>query len=233
MIDLASRFDWIDHLIHLNLQFRSDLQWWDEFLPRWNGIGFFKPCFHTKTLVSDTLGSWGCGVYCLHHWLQMAWPPSWANKHIAGKELASLLLAAALWGHDWSGQRVLCKCDNSAVIAVINSGSAKDPLLMQLLRCLFFYAAQYKFSVTARHLHGVENIPRLTRFPAIMRAIPLHLPTGQPGTNTHSPSPNPTSDVEQARLEDRPYMEAVIRFYLSKALPIPPHGPTGQHRSDT
>ena len=90
--------------------------------------------------------------------MQLAWPPSWKARNIAAKEMVPILLAAAVWGHEWSGQRVLCRCDNAAVVAVINSGSARDPLLMHLLRCLFFYAAHYEFSVTARHIPGKQNI---------------------------------------------------------------------------
>ncbi len=157
MIDLAACFRWIDHPIRLNPPFRSDLQWWAEFLPRWNGVGFFQPPEHSKTLVSDASGSWGCGAFCLPHWLQLEWPSSWLAHHIAAKELVPILLAVAVWGHEWVGQRVLCRCDNAAVVAVINSGTAKDPLLMHLLRCLFFYAAHYKFTLSARHLPGKEH----------------------------------------------------------------------------
>ncbi len=71
--------------------------------------------------------------------------------------MVPVALAAAVWGQDWSGQRVLCKCDNTAVVIVINSGTAKDPLLMHLMRCLFFYAAHYKFVDSAHHLPGKDN----------------------------------------------------------------------------
>ena len=57
------------------------------------------------------------------------------------------------------GQRIRCKSDNSVVVTVVNTGSARDPLLiMHMLRCLFFYAAYYKFSVSASHPPGKQNI---------------------------------------------------------------------------
>ena len=34
---------------------------------------------------------------------------------------------------------MLAHCDNQVVVEVINTGSCKDPELMQLLRLLFFY----------------------------------------------------------------------------------------------
>ena len=48
-------------------------------------------------------------------------------------------------------------CDNAAVVSVISAGSAKDPTLAHLLRCLFFLEARYKFQAIAAHVPGVQN----------------------------------------------------------------------------
>ena len=40
---------------------------------------------------------------------------------------------------------------------VLTSGSAKDALLMHLLRCLQFYLTHFDIRIAARHLAGVEN----------------------------------------------------------------------------
>ena len=45
---------------------------------------------------------------------------------------------AAIWGPDWFTRYIEVKCDNAAVVAVLNSGSSRDPELMHLLRCLSF-----------------------------------------------------------------------------------------------
>ncbi len=100
---------------------------------------------------------WGCGAYCLPEWFQLQWPSMWFSHHIAAKELLPILLGAALWGPTWSGQRVLCKCDNMAVVTVINKGTARDLILMHLIRCLFFYSAHYRFALSAVHLPGKLN----------------------------------------------------------------------------
>ena len=158
MIDLATRFSRLDHHIRLNAQFQSDLQWWSLFLPDWNGSGFFQPKTPTIEVVSDASGSWGCGAFHSSLWFQYQWPESWQGCHIAAKEMVPIVFAAAIWGPSWSGQRIKCKSDNSAVVTVVNTGSAQDPLLMHMLHCLFFYAAYYKFSVSASHLPGKQNI---------------------------------------------------------------------------
>ena len=49
-------------------------------------------------------------------------------------------------------------CDNAAVVEVVNAGYSKDPLLMQLLRCLFFVWAQHEFSLRSEQIPGRQNI---------------------------------------------------------------------------
>ena len=48
--------------------------------------------------------------------------------------------------------------DNVAVVAVLNSGYAKDKSLMHLLRGLFFMAASLNFWYCASHIPGRLNI---------------------------------------------------------------------------
>ena len=38
LIDLSSSVDKLDHFIRLNLDARSDIEWWWQFISRWNGI---------------------------------------------------------------------------------------------------------------------------------------------------------------------------------------------------
>ena len=66
------------------------------------------------------------------------WPPSWAERNIADKELVSIVLAVAIWGHEWTHRNVLVHCDNEAVVHVIRQQTSRDPGLMHLLRCMHF-----------------------------------------------------------------------------------------------
>ena len=67
-------------------------------------------------------------------------PPP-ASVDISAKELLPIV-AAAVWGQSWAGHRY---SDNTAVVAVIQRRSARDHVLLHLLRCLYFYAAHYQF----------------------------------------------------------------------------------------
>jgi hypothetical protein len=62
-----------------------------------------------------------------------------------------------MWGAQWQATTVLIRSDTKAVVASLSSGTAKDALLMHLLRCLHFYLAHFDIRVIARHVAGVEN----------------------------------------------------------------------------
>ena len=64
MIDLAHSRRELHHWMYLNAEFKSDLQWWNLFLDRWNG----KSCLAVhisapadRVMETDASGSWGCG----------------------------------------------------------------------------------------------------------------------------------------------------------------------------
>ena len=53
---------------------------------------------------------------------------------MAYKELFPIVVAAHLWGSQWSTWRVEFLCDNESVVAVLSSGTSRDADLMVLLR---------------------------------------------------------------------------------------------------
>ena len=46
-------------------------------------------------------------------------------------------------------------CDNTAAMAVVNSGYSRVPEIMHLLRCLFYIRAHLELEVWAVHTPGV------------------------------------------------------------------------------
>lgn len=146
------------HTIRLNAGARADLLWWRMFLKSWNGTSFFPAPSPSVQVVSDASGSFGCGAFSVAHgWFQIKWPESWHTMSIAAKELVPVVAAAAVWGHQWGRSCVCFKSDNMSVVSILTSRTAKDTLLMHLLRCLVFYAASYRFDFVAEHIPGVLN----------------------------------------------------------------------------
>ena len=146
--------------IRLNLDARSDILWWHTFIEDWNGLSMMQHSQRQHAdiiLTSDASGSWGCGAYYGVHWLQYPWSPLTRDFNITAKELLPIVLAAAVWGRDWEHRSVLCRCDNEAVVHIINTGTSKDPIAMGLMRCLYFIAAKFKLLISASHLAGNLN----------------------------------------------------------------------------
>ena len=137
MIDLSSGVRALHHRVRLNAGFRSDLKWWGCFLPMWNGSGLLCSVIKREpqvVLTSDASGSWGCGAFTsTGQWFQLALPDSWQEVHITVKELLPIVLAAATWGPLWRGFTVSCRCDNAAVVAIVNSGRSRMDRAMHLM----------------------------------------------------------------------------------------------------
>ena len=71
--------------------------------------------------------------------------------------MQGVVLSCAVWGKDWIGDPVVVHCDNTAAVAVMNSGYSRTPEMMHLLRCLFFIRAHFQIEAWAVHTPGVEN----------------------------------------------------------------------------
>ena len=156
MIDLLKRYKMAHHQIRLNREFRSDLRWWTNFIVPWNGVSYLS-AGPTSEFASDASGSWGCGAHTTDSWFQIRWDEQSLPFSITINELLPIMVAAAVWGTRWRAQKVLCHCDNQAVVAVLNSRSSKQPQLMHMLRCLFFVEASYGFELFASYIPTKAN----------------------------------------------------------------------------
>ncbi len=65
-----------------------------------------------------------------------------STRSIEWKELYAVVMACETWGQHWSGKCLLFHCDNEAVVHIWESGRSRCPDLMDLVRALFFVAAQ-------------------------------------------------------------------------------------------
>ncbi len=161
LIDLSSVVHRLDSYVRLNIAARSDIIWWRTFAKQWNGTSMLYnySLQHPHTHVySDASGSWGCAAFAGAAWFQFQWPSSATDWHIAAKEMTPIVIAAMLWGDSWQGRSVCFHSDNTAVVALLNSGSVRDDSLMHLMRCLTFVAAKYNFIFSSTHIPGVDNV---------------------------------------------------------------------------
>ena len=118
---------------------------WSHFLQGWNGRPFFLEDEFTATpdisLCTDASGVKGYGAYYQGQWFGGDWGPSQLlvqgnETSIAYHELFPIVLAACIWGDNWSQKRILFCCDNKAAVTAINKGTSSSPLIAKLLRVL-------------------------------------------------------------------------------------------------
>ena len=188
MINLLSAFRREDHPIRLNREFHLDLTWWREFFHSWNGHSFllypqWAPVPDLQ-ISSDAAGSIGYGAILGLEWFVGVWSAAQMPLSIAYKELFPVVLAASLWGHQWSAKRVEFCSDNTAVVAVLRSGTSRDSNMMVLLRHLSMLAARHSFAFTACHVAGSSNVvaDALSRFDfqRFRQLVPHASPTAIP-----------------------------------------------------
>ena len=67
------------------------------------------------------------------------------------------LAAALTWGHLLERQHIRFHCDNLSIVQTWTNQSSKHPGIMELLRTLFFTAAQHSFTVSLVRLPGRLN----------------------------------------------------------------------------
>ena len=161
LIDLSMAVGNLDNFVRLNVSARPDICWWSEFASSWNGTSLlfkFDKQHPQIVVTSDASGNWGCAAYMGMQWFQFQWPSHMEPCHITTKELIPIVVAAAIWGHEWVGKSVRFRCDNDAVVAILNSGSSRDNFVMHLIRCLSFITAKFNFVLSASHIQGVDNI---------------------------------------------------------------------------
>ena len=106
LIDASTTVKSLEHYIQLNAQACADITWWHLFAQSWNGTSLLPSAEPTQVTYSDASGSRGCGALCKTQWFYLQWPASWASTHLSPKDLAPIVIAIAVWGVGWAGQRI-------------------------------------------------------------------------------------------------------------------------------
>ena len=143
-IRLSCSVSELHYHVYLNNAFWEDLSMWELFLQDWNGRSFFlgeqltmAPDLHFHMDASGTLGYWG---YYHPHWFRRDWHPDQLlgapGISFSYLELFLIVLAAFIWGSEWSHKRILVFCDNEGTITAINSGTSKSSRMAKLLHHL-------------------------------------------------------------------------------------------------
>ena len=166
LLSLASSVKELHHHVRLNKECRLDIAMWRRFLAEWNGVALFLDPEMTNAadfaLYTDAAATVGYGGFFQNRWFQGRWPSQLMLKNneqlsMAFLELYPIVVAAMLWGSEWNGKQILFYCDNEATVHIINKGRSKIQCIMRLMRRLTWCAASGNFSITAKHIPGINN----------------------------------------------------------------------------
>ena len=143
--------------ITLTTGFRRDLRWFDKFLAKYNGASFFDhhQIFGTIELDACLTGFGGCWGNLIYH---VPIEKHYQNLAITQLEMLNILVALRIFKQFWHGQKILVKCDNMAVVQVLQTGKVKDPFLGTCARSIWMEAAQADIDIVYSHIQGRKNV---------------------------------------------------------------------------
>ncbi|MCP4259608.1 MAG: hypothetical protein GY774_19165 [Planctomycetes bacterium] len=157
------------HHIRLTKEARKDLLAWRYFLGHFNSTPIIKPIQWSRDydwkFFSDASGSGYASVFD-SSWFYGSFPPSWSSKSIAVKELVPIYLSFLLWAPRLKNSKIIFMVDNMSVVCVLQSKTARDPVLMGMVRKMVVISMLTNIQFSAYHLPGKFNVvtDALSRF---------------------------------------------------------------------
>lgn len=153
------------HHLRLSKGMRQDLQLWLCFFEGFNGISVFHDRYwvfnEDVQLFTDSAASLGFGAFYAGKWTYAAWPQSWLELGITNDitvlELFPLVVALHIWGEELRNKKICFRCDNIAVVHIVNTMTSKSDRIMVLLRALTLVCLRLNIVVKATHVSGVKN----------------------------------------------------------------------------
>ena len=142
--------------IHLNASFHRDLNWFNTFLPQYNGVTFYdhqKP-HHTVHLDACLTGFGGCFANYVY---TLPIPLGYKNYTIVHLEIINIVVALKIWGSIWKDKIIEIKCDNMAVVDVLRSGKARDAVLATSARNVWLLTSLFNINLIVNHIPGTNN----------------------------------------------------------------------------
>ena len=145
--------------IALSSDFKADLHWMLCFLPSFNGIRMIHADVpYDNNICLDSCLS-GCGGFLGDLYYHEEYPDfiKSMNLPICQLEMLNVVVAMKAFGKHLAQTSVQLHCDNAAVVAVLQSGRAKDAFLLKCAREIWLVTAKHDIQLLPVHLPGIQN----------------------------------------------------------------------------
>lgn len=171
-----------NHHTRIPQHVRNDCAVWKLFLASFNGVSIItplKPLDSMRIQLYSDASDWGCAAVYGQRWFQLQWPNRWKGKHINIREFVPIYLALDTWGSLFQHSYLTFRCDNRAVVDVINSGTTRDPDMLVILRAITLLTLHLDIQLCSLHFPGKLNIvadhlSRSQADPAFLEGVNLY-----------------------------------------------------------
>lgn len=153
---LSKNNDNYDGIMSLSENSRNEILWWIKNVDRNEGksISFGTPTEYIETDASKI--GWGA-VYGKNK-TQGRWMKSESISHINILELLAIKYAFFSLGKNISNSHICIKSDSSTAVQYINNMGGSVVALLEVVREIWFWAADKNNFITAVHIAGKDNI---------------------------------------------------------------------------
>ena len=124
-------------------------------MPVYHGVSFFH---HTPSkIVHLDACPHGLGAIFDSQVYALPLTEEYHYLNIAYLEMLNILVALKVWHSQWAGLKVQIKCDNQAVVSVLNLGRPRDPVLAEYTRNIFLWTSTFNIDLKVVHVPGKLN----------------------------------------------------------------------------
>ena len=122
----------------------------------YNGVTFYdnKP---VQAVIELDASLTGLGAVFQNMVYALPLPHDHLNYNIAQLEMLNIMVALKVWGYTWQNMRIEIKCDNLAVVQVLQEGKARDPLLATIARNIWMLTSIFNIHLSVSHIAGTNN----------------------------------------------------------------------------
>ena len=142
----------------MTVEIRCDVNWFLSFMEHFNGTCSY---LYTPVQCNDIIKLATCltGLRArfnnqVYQFKDNEVPCSFSIVHL---EMWNVLIALRVWANEWNNCSSVIKCDNEAVVSVVNSGVTRDSALAAMARNIWLTTASHNIKASLVQIPGVNN----------------------------------------------------------------------------
>ena len=157
LIDLSVTMTTLSETTNLTSEAMLDLQWWDQFLTKWNGKSMIVSKIKFQVHIFTDASKLGMGGVFNNKWFSVPWPEDIQDMHINILELIAVATSVCTWFAHNKNINVLIYTDNKVIVDIWYTGSTPNKMIMKIIRYLFLFLANNNINIHLQHIYGYKN----------------------------------------------------------------------------